>query len=135
MNLWKESWQIVNSVDRWKALELEYGFNNTRILAHAVSWAFRPDNWRFVPWYEYLNDNLKPIVERHFTEMLRYQIKEMLDNKSNISDLIAYFKLPIIEPINKPFRKLSKRYRWRLRNSIRRTEKQKREFSMRKRRL
>ena len=80
-------------IKEWLELEEEIGFNNARIVAHAVSWSCRPDNWRFWGWYSKLPD--KTYVDAFFDIFLKLQTEEMSRTKhSDISDLIKYFNLP-----------------------------------------
>lgn len=89
-------------MDRWTALIDEIGFNNARIVAHAISWAFRPDNWRFLPWYWKLKQDIRDIVDRYFDEYLETEMKERSINHSvDLSLLINRFNLPPIERIYK----------------------------------
>lgn len=85
-------------IKEWIELEEEIGFNNARIVAHAVSWSCRPDNWRFWGWYSKLPD--KTYVDAFFDIFLKLQTEEMSRTKhSDISDLIKYFNLPESIPI------------------------------------
>lgn len=94
---------------RWFELEKQYGYNRIRILAHAVSWAFRPDNWQFLPWYKYLKTGDLTVVDEYFDEMLRLELRDMSEyQQSDISHLISYFKLP---PINNIYTKIVKENR------------------------
>ena len=85
----------------WLKLEEELGHDKARIVAQAVSWAFRPDNWRFLAWYSYLKSN-QQYVDTYFNILLDLEIREMSRyRKSDISHLVNYFKLPEIVQIYK----------------------------------
>lgn len=95
---------------RWFELEKRYGYKRTRILAHAVSWAFRPDNWQFLPWYKYLKIEDLAIVDKFFDEMLQLELRDMsVNQRTDISHLISYFNLPQINNIYGPIIKLHRK--------------------------
>lgn len=79
----------------WISLDREIGYKKARIVAQAVSWAFRYSNWRFYPWYEWLKEDDKKYVDKYFDKYLHYELKEMSENKrTDISSLINHYKLP-----------------------------------------
>lgn len=99
-------------MEKWIELEREIGYNAARVVAMAVSWCYRPDNWRFLAWYWKLSEVYKFFVDKYFNEFLQYEIKERSDSKSSdLSLLCKYFNLPLpvkLKPIifiNKPKRK------------------------------
>lgn len=89
-------------MDKWEKLVQEIGFNNARIVAHAVSWAFRPDNWRFLPWYWKLKPELIEAVDKYFNNYLEMEMKERsVTHSIDLSKLINTFNLPPIERLYK----------------------------------
>lgn len=102
----------------WLKLEEELGHAKARLVAHAVSWAFRPDNWRFLSWYSYLKDN-QQYVNKYFDYFLSLETREMSKTrKSDISHLISYFNLPLdtqvykVDPNYKPTRDDIRQMKW-----------------------
>lgn len=79
----------------WLELENKYGFAKARILAHAVSYAFKQPNQQFIPWFLFLKEEDREFVEDYFDVFLEMELREMsINKKSDISHLVKHFNLP-----------------------------------------
>ncbi len=78
----------------WYDFEKSLGYNKTRILAHAVSWAFRDNTQAFLAWYTRLPDEYKDIIYKHLTKTLSDEILYLASNDTTYDDVAEYFQLP-----------------------------------------
>lgn len=72
-------------MESWIDLENEIGYDKARLVAFAVLYSIKPNNWKFFSWLKYLNYFDRKTVEKYFDSFLTLETNKM--RQSGLRDM------------------------------------------------